>query len=305
MGGFSRSFQPRNKDRVNDRLKQAPTFSYRANRTSKEDSTGSRRPQTVKPRKLNFRWQHVPTYVVCLLGVVSLFYILSLTTTPRLAIKRPANEQQSILTQPASIYQAEAEKILSFSLLNRSKITIDTVAFNEAMSKKFPEIKTVAVTLPLMGRRPIVEVVIDQPALLYKTTSGQEYLLNEQGEVMRAASEVSGLSGISLPRVNDLAQKKVEPGANAIPGQGVDFITTFIQQLSAKNIKVTETTMPPLASEVQFRMDGVSYFVKASLLNDSRQSAGTFLALKAQLDRESIKPGEYVDVRVEEKAFYK
>jgi hypothetical protein len=52
-------------------------------------------------------------------------------------------------------------------------------------------------------------------------------------------------------------------------------------------------------------MNGVGYFVKFNLHGNAREEAGAFLAVKEYLESSHKTPGEYVDVRVENRAYYK
>jgi hypothetical protein len=63
--------------------------------------------------------------------------------------------------------------------------------------------------------------------------------------------------------------------------------------------------LPPAASELDVQLNGRPYFVKFNLQsNNPRGEAGTFLATIAQLSRQNIVPGHYVDVRVDGRAYY-
>ena len=64
-------------------------------------------------------------------------------------------------------------------------------------------------------------------------------------------------------------------------------------------------TLPPAASELDVKIAGKPYFVKFNLqADDARRQAGTFLATQAQLQRKGITPAQYIDVRVEGRAYY-
>jgi hypothetical protein len=52
-------------------------------------------------------------------------------------------------------------------------------------------------------------------------------------------------------------------------------------------------------------INGAGYFVKFNLHGDAREEAGSYLAVKDYLASNQKTPGEYVDVRVENRAYYK
>ncbi len=287
--------QPRTQNQTN----RTPTFSYRANRLPVEDVRGGERnkPQRVR---ITFRWQHVPTYLIGIVLVVSVIYSVTLSTNPRLVVK---NDRYSSLLHNQAVYQEAAAKALSDNLMSRTKITFDSSDFDKRMKQQFPELTATAVTLPLMGRRPVVEVVVGQPALVIRSSSGQ-FLLDSTGRVIAKLS-MKQLDSLTLPIVDDQGNQSYELGKGGLPSQSVEFITTFITELAQDNMKVQSVQLPPTASEAQFKLDSETYYIKTSLQTDVRIAAGSYLALKQKLDSERAKPAEYVDVRVEEKVYYK
>jgi len=53
------------------------------------------------------------------------------------------------------------------------------------------------------------------------------------------------------------------------------------------------------------KVKGVPYNVKFNLMGDARAEAGTYLAVKQRLEAGHVTPGSYIDVRVDERAYYK
>ena len=75
--------------------------------------------------------------------------------------------------------------------------------------------------------------------------------------------------------------------------------------MAAKHITITSMTLPPAADELDVHLTGVNYYIKFNLANDdARQQVGTFLATQAQLKSQGITPGQYIDVRVDGRAYY-
>src|SRR3989344_5061254 len=116
-------------------------------------------------------WHKLPSYFIIASIIVSAGFFLSLDTNPKIVALESRSD--SSLLREKQTYQSEAREILNKSLLNRSKITIDSTNFNSQMKLKFPELSEVSVILPLAGRRPIVEVSAKQPALLLEVGGSQ------------------------------------------------------------------------------------------------------------------------------------
>lgn len=84
------------------------------------------------------------------------------------------------------------------------------------------------------------------------------------------------------------------------------FIQTVLYQLQQKHIVVTMLVLPAASREFDLYIDGARYYGKFNLASDTaRQQAGTFLATKHYLEGKGLAPQEYIDVRVDGRAYYK
>ena len=64
--------------------------------------------------------------------------------------------------------------------------------------------------------------------------------------------------------------------------------------------------LPVGTSELDVKLTNQPYTVKFNLESGTaRQQAGTFLATQAKLQSQNVTPGQYVDVRVGGRAYYK
>lgn len=307
MGKYSRSFQPRqsNQRREVTREGRAPAFSYRANRLPSDQNQGARSTKVNKKSAPGIKWQQIPSILMSIALVASIGYVLSLSSSPKVVVRNAASDPGSVFLRERAIYEEASQKVLESSILNRSKVTIDTAGFDRKMREKFPELSVASVTLPLMGRRPIVELVVVKPAMILSIKNDKTYILDEDGRAIIPVNEAKGIGSLQLPVVADESGDSFKAGEGVLTKQSVTFITTFVNQLSARKVKVSTITLPPLASEVQFKVDGQQYYIKASLMTDARQAAGSYLAMKAKLESDKVTPAEYIDVRVDEKVFYK
>jgi hypothetical protein len=57
--------------------------------------------------------------------------------------------------------------------------------------------------------------------------------------------------------------------------------------------------------ELDVKHTGLSYIVKYNIYENARKSFGTFFAAKEYVERSNIHPGEYIDVRIAERAYIK
>jgi hypothetical protein len=209
------------------------------------------------------------------------------------------------LLRPQTAYETAASRQLSSSIWNRNKITVDTSNLSRQLLNQFPELSSVSVTIPLLAHRPLVYVEAAQPALILKTDNSS-FIISNSGKALISAINPASLNQPRLPLLTDQSGLSIQTNHQALPATDISFIQTVIAQLAAKQFTVSDMTLPPAASELDVRLVGQPYLVKFSLeSSDPREQAGTFLATITQLHHQNITPGQYIDVRVSGRAYYK
>jgi cell division septal protein FtsQ len=204
-----------------------------------------------------------------------------------------------------AVYETAADKLLAKSVWNRNKITIDTGAVSKGMLEQFPELSSVSVTLPLLSQRPIVYIQTAQPALILSASNGS-YIIDTSGKALLQADKLPNGSDLRLPTVTDQSGLRVTLNHQALTSGDVSFILTVIGQLNARHVAVSAMDLPIGTSELDVHIAGQPYIVKFNLQSgDARQQAGTFLATQSQLQKQNVTPSQYIDVRVDGRAYYK
>jgi hypothetical protein len=303
---FTRKKEPAGRQRPISSGEQAPSFSYNVSRRSEPTSNvgrGDRREQKKVGRDTFWRfWLHRSGMVLLIIVVgVCLISALSLSNSAKVAPLTAGSKTPFLRSQAA--YQAAADKLLASSIWNRNKITIDTGNISREMVKQFPELASASVELPLLGHRPVIYLQPTQPAVVLIAHNGS-YVLDTNGKALLTSDQLP--HGHNLPQVTDQSNLDVQLNRQVLTAADISFIQTVIGQLAAKHIKVSTMNLPPASSELDVHITGRPYFVKFNLQNpDARQQAGTFLATIAQLQRQHITPSQYVDVRVEGRAYYR
>ena len=300
LRGKKRARNPRRAAPPQTQTKQVFSYYNAANNQTRADKP--KRPKVTRNRNVSKHLKHIPSYIAAVAILVSLAFILSVNPDPRLELLQ-ANTSASLLRSQTE-YQVEAKKILGGSIFNRSKITINTKGFAVEMKQKFPELSDVSVTLPLMGRRPVVQLVSARPVLILRGQDGS-FVLDKDGRAILPQSQLHNGEVWQLPTVEDQSTVKIELGKSALPGKEVAFIEEVVGQLNAKQIKIREIVLPRAAEALDVRIEGQPYYIKFSLQTDAKTAVGAFLAVKQKLDNDHTVPSQYIDVRVEGKAYYK
>jgi hypothetical protein len=294
--------------RLDEELPKPPSFSYRSRRSEEELKLGRRERKNIIPSKLysgRFWLQRSGLIVLLVAIVVSAVNILSLSTPARIVSVTDDNVSTFVLNKAA--YQAAADHILAGSVWDHNKVTVDTGRISRQLLAQFPELAGVSVTIPLLTHHPIIYLQPAQAALVIQSSSSGSFVINSQGRVLLATTHDSLLAGetANLPVVTDLSGLKLAPGRQVLPANTVSFVQTVAGQLAAKKYTITSMSLPPAASELDVTVAGQAYTIKFNLEdNDARQQVGTFLATIAELHSQNITPAQYIDVRVDGRAYY-
>ncbi len=251
-----------------------------------------------KRRSINLL-KKIPQLVIAILIFSCIAYVFSLSVDPRIVIA----DQQSLSLQPVEVYKSEISKILKNSPLNFTKITINTKLVAKQIEDAFPEIQSSSIALPLLNRRPIVHIRLSTPAAIVHTSNGV-FVMDSSGKAIMNDNQLNLSERQKLPKIHDQSQLQIDPGKGIMKSGDVTYITTFISELEKNKYKIKEIILPPVANEVQFHLADKPYFIKANLSLDPYQQVGTFLALQNKLTTDNSLPTSYIDVRVEERAYY-
>jgi hypothetical protein len=255
----------------------------------------SRLPQFVR----DIQRRHVLSVLVI---VIVFLLTIGLDSTPRVVVLGDTAHRFAL--QDLSVYQQYAHQTLGKSLANNNKLTIDATAVAQKIETQFPEIHAASISLPFIGRKPTLYIQPATPQLILATQSGQ-FILDANGRALAAGDDTVVPDTAVVPTVVDKSGLRLAKGQIALPSSSVVFITEVAGQLAAKQIQVENWTLPAGGSQLDVKVKGSPYYVKFNLQGDGREQAGTLLALQHDLANKKITPGQYIDVRVPGRAYYK
>ncbi len=282
-------------------------YSYRSSRSQRQETLGRITPEQAEAAsqwKERLSWvRSMPRIIALLVVLLVLISILRLDTRATVAPMDDAKGQ--VFLRSLRTYEDAVQHILAGSLLNRNKITVNTAQISDEIKRQFPELKTVSVSLPLSGSRPIVYIQPAVPALVLSATNGAIYVIDTDGKALITSNQVPDQDALRLPVVIDESGIVIAAGKVALPSSSVAFIREVVGQLEAKRVSVQSLSLPSGASELRVRVSGKAYYIAFNLHGDAREEAGVYLAVRRELDLKHVTPAVYIDVRVPNKAYYK
>ncbi|HUB93466.1 MAG TPA: hypothetical protein VMB52_03100 [Verrucomicrobiae bacterium] len=290
----------------------SPAFSYYTSRISegpperpKVDKKHGQRPvaDDVADVKLKRRSHSVlagiPFWLLLIVIVVCVGKLLMLSTDPKIVVVGETTTSASYL-QPNTVYEAALQRLLSGSIMNRSKLTVDTEGISQAFEAQFPELQDVSISVPLASSRPVVYIQPALPSLVLQSTQGSYYALNASGLVLTTLhGQITG-----VPLVIDQSGLRPKVGRQVVPSSTVGFAQTVLYQLNAAHITTSSFVLPASAPyELDVHLAGKSYLVRFNLEEDPLTQSGAAIATIQQLG--STTPSSYIDVRVPGRVYYK
>lgn len=232
--------------------------------------------------------------------ILCVVYGLWLDTTPSIKVSGATDT----LLRDEAVYQAGAADLLDNSLLNRSKLTINTNKVAEELKARFPEIAEVVVIIPLASHEPIVDLRPKEPTLIINAQNGA-FVVDETGKALMKVGDLENPQNYTLPTVIDQSGLEVSSGTQVITANTVAFIKGLLHQFEQANQRVDRIILPTAPNELRLSPAAADYFVKFDITRDPRIQAGALFAVQDSLSAQSVTPTEYIDVRVAEKAYYK
>lgn len=286
---------------------QSRVFSYYASRSTNETNVG-RSQQLDTARRRGGGLRRFTRRASLLIGGVIIIVViasqLGLSTEPKIVVLSGVGGK--VFLQSTATYNQAAAALFKKSFGNRNKLTVNAAGISSALKAQFPELSDASVAVPILGNQPVVYIQPSDPSFVLATRSGS-FVLDSTGRALVAAGNVPQLATLHLPTVTDESGLQPHIGDTALPGSNVSFIQTVVAQLGAQHFSIQRIVLPPAASEVDAYIAGKPYFVKFNLQDQSGalQQAGTFVAVAQSLAARGKTPTQYIDVRIDGRAYYK
>ncbi len=308
MGWFNRKKQTTplvpGRDRMSTSVKTRPVYSYYAGRTVSEKASGhTPQPRSVsssaKPAaRLRFLSAYAIVVMVCtLVVVICIVKLLAVSPDSKIIVSAASDYPVSQLATES--YARAANVLLRGSLLNRSKLTLNSNGIASSLQKRFPELTSVVVTVPIVGNRPVIYVAPSRPSFTLQTGNGL-YSMDAKGFVL--AQLTTPAAGLTV--LKEASNRTPRPGSQYLASSTVAFCVTVAYELKQGGISVAYLNLPTTAPyELDAYVTAKPYYIRFNIQADALQQSGAAVATLQQLGANT--PGQYLDVRVSERAYYK
>jgi len=285
---------------------KSTNFSYYSSRTLKND------PRRTKPKsdevilemskKSKNTIGRIPAILLFLLIAISLCYLLYLNNNVNIKVISTNHKNFIVNTDT---YKQAAEKYLSNSVANNTKVTINNLGLSEYMLSRFPELSSAISGLPFFGHSPTLTITEAKPSSIITDKNKNFFLLKNNGVAMTAVSSADSINfTYSMPYVIN-SFSKININKQALSNSDLAFILYVYDELEAQSIKTSYYTLVPNSRELDVKPAAQPYTIKFNLEEDPKVQTGSYLALRGYLQTNKITASQYIDVRVLGRAYYK
>lgn len=274
--------------------------------TQRAASSSKVAPNRLKSPKIShlkhrFKSKHLPAYLASLSFIVALFYSVLLLESPTVVVVRSSADSQ---LKSNSEYQQQISEIWNKSLLNKTKLTINTNSLVSEINDQFPGLDESIIRLPFFGGGAEIILKEESPVLLLSSGSRLFYL-GKDGYILSESSGAKDENPYVL--LQDDTGSAAELGSRVLDNQQVSFVLAIAKGFEHKGVKLSSLRLPRGSlNQLDVQPSDQAYFIKFAMDGDAREVTGSYFAVRRQIEQGTIAPpSEYIDNRVVGKAYLK
>lgn len=273
-------------------------FQYSSRRSPSDRTVRARadqEPSETSLHRFGRRASHL-LFLACL--IIGAAFASVLSQEPALVI---TNNQAPLREN----YQKDAAEIVGGGPQSFTKFTLDRQKITQELQAKYPEMKNIDVTTPIFSQKAVIKVELAKPALVLSSL-GSSYILDNQGvALLDITRQKSSYDPQDLLKVDDQTNTAIITGKQALTSAQVAYALEIRHQSEAAGMAVNSISLTAGGGELHVKHGELPYIVKYNVYEEARKGFGTFIAAKEQADRTGLKPAEYIDVRIPERAYIK
>lgn len=225
----------------------------------------------------------------------------------RFGLVRQAEVRGGLDQASAAEVQSLAEQYLRQHWYSRFKPLISPAKLAGSIELADSRFSGTVATVSLLGDKLVIDTQLRRPAARWTASGGSRtYLVDDTG-VVYIDNEALALAG-GLPLIEDASGLELVPGEQLASTSTLDFVQLLDELLSAEDIYVAAGRRYVLAvspREIQLDVSGQPYRVKFIATRGAVDQVKELSAVLAHLKKTGITPRSYIDLRVDDTAYYR
>lgn len=213
----------------------------------------------------------------------------------------PENQQK--------FYQEKLEALVPRHTSFGQSWLLDSDGLSRQLIKDLPEVKSIKPESKApFSRELVVHMTFRTPEFTWTDASEKRQYVDGQG-VLFAKNYVAGLTESNLVHIEDQSGAVLDTGSSVLTRDLISFVGRLPEQLrkvlGRDNAEVERVIIPQSIREVRFKIKGDKYEVRFDSTRPLEEQVRDLRLIKNNLRQKGISPRSYIDLRVENKAFYK
>lgn len=239
-----------------------------------------------------------------LVMVLALFMYRSTIKT----IQINSNASSKISPAQQSNYEKSLRSIYRANTIMGQSWLANESAIEKDFLNEYPEVERVSIgARSLLGATAEADVRFRSPVFTWQDASGVEQFVDKYGVLFSKNLDPS-VNADTLIHIDDKSGAVLKAGTSVLTNDLIAFVGQLhssVAKIFGGEKKIASVTIPKSTREVQIQVSGVPYSIKFNSFRDINVQMGELSDLLRHLSSQDVTPQEYIDVRVEHKAFYK
>jgi len=263
-------------------------------RTSGSQFSASSASPTAAAKNVEYK----KIFKISIYSIIFLALIYAIVLSPLLRIKKIEISGLQTLNQDDINYQLE--KIIAGSYFNNNILFISGGQIDSQLrADNYQIAKAEIIRVPFNTLKVVVQE--QKPSILWQS-NGSLSIFKEDGRAY--AGEPSDELKSTLPIVEDSTNLEVVAGSQIVSRSFLEFVTMIYRQLPEKGIKATSFEIKETTTEL-FVSTQAGYVIRFDTTRPSSEQLTDLVAVLDLLQQRGSTPKEYIDLRVNGRAFYK
>jgi hypothetical protein len=203
-----------------------------------------------------------------------------------------------------SSYEKIASSLISKNSFFNQSWSLDKERYKNDIKAEFPEVSAVNVKsrIPFSGKIQLI-FSFRQPLFVWKDSGGEVRFIDKSGVVFN--KNLTKVNGDKLITILDDSGLVFKSGSTALSQKTTEIIGDLPAQLkSLYPAGISKVTIPVSVREIRVFPKNKNYYIKFSTERELNSQVGELTTLMKYLNnKDTVK--QYIDVRLEKKAYYK
>lgn len=243
-------------------------------------------------RRLRKNW--FIAFVSVVLAVTGV-YIVTLSAAPNIEITGTKYRTEAQ-------YLDKTQAVLQANMLNRVKPTLQRAKIEQELKKQFPEAKSITVTAPLLGRRAVVAITMDEPAAVLKQANSQDLIISQRGRLLLTANQSSATT--DLPVITNESTVAGKEGEQFLRPDDMKSLLQVFEQIELSGSSASYIVPIQPREFIMIEPGRGAYQVRFLFGDTVLDQFGSLRAAQKKLQELGQTPAQYIDVRLANKVFY-